>query len=107
MKKNSPLYNALNQGLGQVSPWSHLTHLTTCLWMLVALIQTGSVNLTQWLPHDTLRPHLSWHGARLNLVCLFLMALFQAKTVNLGKLAWRIKQCLYGSGLVFAELPSM
>ncbi|KPQ35831.1 MAG: hypothetical protein HLUCCO16_16465 [Phormidium sp. OSCR] len=36
---------------------------------------------------DTLRSHLSWHGARLNFVCLFLMALFQAKTVNLAELA--------------------
>lgn len=51
MKKNSPLYNALNQWMGQACPWSHLTHLSACLWMLVALIQTGSVNLTQWLPY--------------------------------------------------------
>ncbi|WP_410784311.1 SusD/RagB family nutrient-binding outer membrane lipoprotein, partial [Leifsonia sp. SIMBA_070] len=26
MKKNSPLYNALNQWMGQACPWSHLTH---------------------------------------------------------------------------------
>ncbi len=36
---------------------------------------------------DTLRRNLHWHGARLNFVCLFLMALFQAKTVNLAELA--------------------
>lgn len=36
---------------------------------------------------DQLRPHLPWHGARLNFICLFLMALFQAKTVNLAELA--------------------
>ncbi|EDZ97188.1 transposase IS4 family protein [Limnospira maxima CS-328] len=36
---------------------------------------------------DTLRPHLPWHGARLNFVCLFLMALFQTKTVNLMEIA--------------------
>jgi hypothetical protein len=28
--------------------WSHLCHLKTCIWMIVALIHTGSVNLTKW-----------------------------------------------------------
>lgn len=36
---------------------------------------------------DTLHPHLSWNRARLNFVCLFLSALFQAKTVNLAEMA--------------------
>ena len=35
--------------MAQPSDWAHLTHLTTCLWMVVALIHTGSVNLTRWL----------------------------------------------------------
>jgi hypothetical protein len=34
-----------------------------------------------------LRPHMGWHGARLSFVALFLVALFRAKTVNLGELA--------------------
>lgn len=34
-----------------------------------------------------LRPHLGWHGARLSFVAMFLIALFRAKTVNLGQLA--------------------
>ncbi|MEM9009395.1 MAG: hypothetical protein AAGE59_38580 [Cyanobacteria bacterium P01_F01_bin.86] len=34
--------------LGQGASWAHLTHLTTCLWMVAALIQTGEVNLTKW-----------------------------------------------------------
>lgn len=29
----------------------HLSHLKTCLWMVVALLHTGEVNLTRWLPH--------------------------------------------------------
>lgn len=37
--------------MGQSSEWVHLGHLTTCLWMIVALIHTGDVNLTRWLPH--------------------------------------------------------
>jgi hypothetical protein len=34
-----------------------------------------------------LRPHLSWHGARLTFLALFLVALFRVETVNLDKLA--------------------
>ena len=36
------------RNIGQASNWSHLTHIKTCLWMIVALIHTGSVNLTKW-----------------------------------------------------------
>ncbi|WP_293109243.1 hypothetical protein [Moorena sp. SIO3I6] len=41
----------MNTCLGQVCPWSHQGHLTTCLWMVAALIQTGVVNLTRWIPY--------------------------------------------------------
>ena len=51
MKKTPPLYDALKLWLSQPDDWAHLGHLTTCLWMVVALIQTGEVNLTQWLSH--------------------------------------------------------
>ncbi|MCM1981250.1 hypothetical protein [Lyngbya confervoides] len=34
--------------MGQGENWTHLTHLTTCLWMVAALIQTGEVSLTKW-----------------------------------------------------------
>ena len=34
-----------------------------------------------------LRPHLNWHGARVNFLALFLVALFRVETVNLDKLA--------------------
>ena len=50
VKKNSPLYDALNAWLGQSVPWAHRTHLTTCLWMVIALLQRGEVSLTRWLP---------------------------------------------------------
>jgi hypothetical protein len=30
---------------------AHRAHLTTCLWMVAALIQRGEVNLTRWLPY--------------------------------------------------------
>ena len=33
------------------------------------------------------RPHLSWHGARLEFLALFLVALVRVETVNLDKLA--------------------
>jgi Transposase DDE domain len=39
------------------------------------------------LIRKTLQPHLSWHGARLTFLALFLIALFRVKTVNLSELA--------------------
>jgi hypothetical protein len=36
---------------------------------------------------QTLQPHLSWHGARIAFLALFLVALFRVKTVNLSALA--------------------
>lgn len=56
MNKSSPLYNALYSWLSQSVPWAHKAHLTTCLWMVVALLQRGEVSLTRWLP----MPSLSW-----------------------------------------------
>ena len=37
MKKNSPHYNALESWLGEAIEWEHLTHLKTCIWMIMAL----------------------------------------------------------------------
>ena len=34
--------------MSQPVNWSHLCHLKTCIWMIVALLHTGSVNLTKW-----------------------------------------------------------
>ena len=39
------------------------------------------------LLRDTLKPHLPWHGARLDFLALFLIALIRVKTVNLAELA--------------------
>ena len=39
------------------------------------------------LLRDTLKPHLGWHGARLNFLSLFLIALIRVKTINLASLA--------------------
>ncbi len=39
------------------------------------------------LLRDALRPHLSWHGARLSFIAAFLIALLRVKTVNLSELA--------------------
>jgi len=32
---------------------------------------------------ETLKPHLGWHGARLNFLALFLLALLRVKIINL------------------------
>ena len=39
------------------------------------------------LLRQALKPHLKWHGARLNFLALFLIALLRVKTVNLTELA--------------------
>lgn len=39
------------------------------------------------LLRDSLKPHLPWHGARLNFLALFLIALIRVKTINLTELA--------------------
>jgi hypothetical protein len=39
------------------------------------------------LLRDTLKSHLPWHGARLNFLALFLIALIRVKTVNLAEMA--------------------
>ncbi len=39
------------------------------------------------LLQQTLKPHLRWHGARLNFLALFLVAILRVKTVNLAELA--------------------
>lgn len=39
------------------------------------------------LLRDTLKPHLGWHGARLNFLALFLIALIRVRTVNLTSIS--------------------
>ena len=44
VKKTPSLYDVLELWLSQPDDWAHLGHLTTCVWMVVALIQTGERN---------------------------------------------------------------
>jgi hypothetical protein len=39
----------LSANSGQAEDWGHLSHLTTCIWLVIALIHTGSVSLTKWV----------------------------------------------------------
>ncbi|QZZ22834.1 hypothetical protein J5X98_11075 [Leptothermofonsia sichuanensis E412] len=79
MQKNSRLYHALKTWMGQSESWTHLGHLTTRLWMVVALIHTGEVNLTRWLPYIPCRGHQAqskqrrrWlHNSRINVHRLY------------------------------------
>jgi hypothetical protein len=41
----------LSDWLGQEGDWAHLSHLTTCIWLVIAVIHTGSVNLTKWVAY--------------------------------------------------------
>lgn len=58
-EKKLPLYHALQTWLSQPVSWDHRTHLTTHLWMVVALSQRGAISHNRWLPYPTL-PYLSW-----------------------------------------------
>ena len=81
MQQNSPLYNALHSWLGQAVPWAHRSHLTTCLWMVVALLQRGEVSLSRWIPYIPCRGNQAqskqrrlsrWlHNSRLNIHRLY------------------------------------
>ena len=51
MPKPPQLYNALMTWMGQPCAWVDARHLQTCLWMIIALIHTGNVNLTRWTPY--------------------------------------------------------
>ncbi len=67
--------------MSQQCAWAHLSHLKTCLWMIAALIETGSVNLTRWLPYIPCRGEYAqskqrrlqpWlHNARINVHRLY------------------------------------
>lgn len=84
--------------MGQSVSWAHLGHLTTCLWMVVALLHTGEVNLRRWLPYLPCRGQQAqskqrrisrWlHNARLNVHRLY-KPLIQAALAN-----WQ-EECLY------------
>jgi hypothetical protein len=50
-QKTLPLYNALSSWISQPEDWAHLSHLTTCIWLVIAVIHTGSVNLTKWVTY--------------------------------------------------------
>lgn len=50
MKNASRLYNALLRFVGQ-STWSDQRHAYVLVWMVIGLIQEGSMNLTRWLAH--------------------------------------------------------
>jgi Transposase DDE domain len=50
-QKTLPLYNALYSWMSQPEDWAHLSHLTACIWLVIAVIHTGSVNLTKWVSY--------------------------------------------------------
>lgn len=49
--ENTPrLYDTLIQVLSQHRKWLDVRHMKTLAWMMVGLIETGLINLTQWAP---------------------------------------------------------
>jgi Transposase DDE domain len=37
--------------MSHAKDWVHLSHLTTCIWLVIAVIHTGSVHLTKWVTY--------------------------------------------------------
>lgn len=50
MKNASGLYDALSRFIGQC-PWADQRHAYVLVWMVIGVIQEGSVNLTRWIGH--------------------------------------------------------
>ena len=81
MKNHSQVYIALWNWLCQDSLWKHKGHLTTCVGMICALLEAGSVNLTQWIPYipcrgkyaqsQQRRLHRWLHNSRINIHRLY------------------------------------
>ena len=98
MPKPPQLYNALKNWMGQPCDWADARHLQTCLWMIIALIHTGSVNLTRWAPYIPCRGEFAqskqrrlrrWlNNARINIHRLY-KPLIQAALAD-----WR-EDCIY------------
>lgn len=98
MHPDSRLHHALSGWLEQAADWSHRTHLSTCGWMLVALMQTNSVNLTDWLRYlpgrarqaqsKQRRLHRWLHNPRINPHRLY------ARLIRMALANWQ-DECLY------------
>ena len=82
MPKNPPLYNAIVKFL-HISPhWADVRHLFVLAWMVLGLINEGSVNLTRWImtvqskakyAQSTQRRFQRWlNNPRLNVMKLYI-----------------------------------
>ena len=50
MKNPLRLYDSLVQVLSQHRQWLDVRHLKTLAWMMTGLIESGLINLSQWVP---------------------------------------------------------
>ena len=50
MENTSRLYDTLTQVLGEEPNWLDIRHLKTLVWMMVGLIASNVINLTEWAP---------------------------------------------------------
>jgi hypothetical protein len=51
MENTLRFYHTLIQILRQHRNWLDVRHLKTLAWMMVGLIQSGKINLTEWTPY--------------------------------------------------------
>ena len=50
MENTSRLYDTLTQVLGEEPNWLDIRHLKTLVWMMVGLIASNTISLTEWAP---------------------------------------------------------
>lgn len=55
MEGTSSLYDTLVESLGQLAKWLDKRHLQTLAWMMIGLIQSGKIGLTEWIPYTNSR----------------------------------------------------
>ena len=48
MSSSTPLYNQLFSLLSQYSKYRDLRHLKALVWMIIGLIQSGKISLSEW-----------------------------------------------------------
>ncbi|MCA9962733.1 MAG: hypothetical protein KC423_00765, partial [Anaerolineales bacterium] len=64
MKSTLSLYNTLVTILGQYHKWLDKRHFYTLAWMVVGLIMSKTVNLTEWAPYVDSRAQYAQSSVR-------------------------------------------
>lgn len=87
MESTSRLYDTLFEVYGQHEKWLDKRHLKTLVWMVIGIILSGKINLTEWVPYtitkalasSTQRRFSRWlHNSRIEVNSLYGPLVYQA-----------------------------